>query len=91
VAHFFEYLEYELYRRGISIRFFYEVLFYGIFLPVSVGLALSGLSASRSELAWTTYYQNLKHNLERQLFNARSYEELGQVFLEFLCLYLSMD
>jgi len=91
VIFFFEYLEYELYRRGINIRFFYEVLFYGIFLPVSVGLALSGLSASRSELAWTTYYQNLKHNLERQLFNARSYEELGQVFLEFIKVVLPLS
>lgn len=80
----FEFLEYELYRRGISIRFFYEVLFYGILLPVSTGLALSGLAASRSELAWSIYYQNLKHNLDRQLYDARSYEELGQVFMEFV-------
>ena len=84
VVVFFEFLEYELYRRGISIRFFYEVIFYGILLPLSTGLALSGLAASRSELAWSTYYQNLKHNLDRQLYNARSYEELGQVFMEFV-------
>ena len=81
---FFEFLEYELYRRGITVRFFYEVLFYGILLPVSTGLALSGLAVSRSELAWSTYYQNLKRNLDRQLYSAASHEELGQVFMQFV-------
>lgn len=80
----FEFLEYQLDQRGINIRFVYEILFYGILLPLSTGLALSGLAASRSELAWSIYFQNLKHNLDRQLYNARSYDELGQVFMEFV-------
>ena len=83
---FFELIEYELHRLGIdaNTRLILEILFFAILLPVSIGLALSGMSASRSELSWSVYYQTLKHNLERQLYDARSYDELAQIFMEFV-------
>ncbi|HLG31351.1 MAG TPA: hypothetical protein VI387_14165, partial [Candidatus Brocadiales bacterium] len=80
----FELLEYMPFARGVKGSFFFEVLFYGIFLPISTGLALSGLAASRSELAWSTYYQNLIRNLDLQLYNAHSHDELATVFLQFV-------
>ena len=64
---FFEFMEYRPFERGIQISFFYEIIFYGIILPLSTGLALSWLTTSRAELAWSTYYQNLIPNLNLQL------------------------
>lgn len=80
----FEYIEYQPFTQGVSDSFFFEILFYGIFLPLSTGLALSWLAASRSELAWLTYYQNLKHNLDLQLYNAHSEAELALSTLQFI-------
>ena len=82
----FELVEYELERFGFdaNTRFIFEIIFFVIFLPVTIGLALSGVSASRSELSRSIYFQNLMQNLDRELFYARSYDELGQLFTEFV-------
>ena len=80
----FEYFEYQPLQRGFSIRFFFEETSYGLILPATVGFALSALAASRSELAWTTYYQNLKQNLDLQLYNVHSHTELASVILQFV-------
>lgn len=80
----FEFVEYMPFQHGIKLNFFFEILFYAVFLPLSTGLSLSALAASRSELAWSIYYQNLKHNLEIQLSDAHSPDELADVFLQFV-------
>jgi len=80
----FEFVEYQPFTQGVSDSFFFEILFYGVFFPLSTGLALSWLAASRSELAWLAYYQNLKHNFELQLYNAHSETELASSILQFI-------
>lgn len=80
----FEYVEYQPFTQGVSDSFFFEILFYGILLPLSTGLALSWLAASRSELAWLAYYQNLKHNFDLQLSNAHSEAKLASSTLQFI-------
>lgn len=79
----FEGLEYRPFLEGISINFLEEILFYGVALPLSVGLALSWAASSRSELTWLNYYQNLTNNLIMQLHNAHSRRELASALLGF--------
>lgn len=76
----FEFLEYQLLLREVEIGFFIEIFFYGVVLPFATGMALSWLAA----LTFSTYYQDLKHNLNMQLYNANSYPELAEVFLQFV-------
>jgi signal transduction histidine kinase len=80
----FEFIEYQPFQQGVRTSFFFEIGFYGIVLPVSTGLALSWLARSRAELAWSIYYQNLIPNLTLQLHNTRTYDELAEVFLQFV-------
>ncbi len=80
----FEFLEYQPHLQGISSNFFFEILFYGVVLPLSMGIALSWAAASRSELAWSIYYQNLIPNLSLQMHHAHTYDELASVFLQFV-------
>jgi len=47
----FEFIEYHPLQQGLNPGFFFETLFYGIILPLSVGIALSWAAASRLELA----------------------------------------
>jgi len=79
----FEWLEYRPFLRGVNANFFAEIIFYGMALPLSTGLALSWLAATRSELSWLNYYQTLKNNLITQLNNAHSRQELAAVLLGF--------
>lgn len=81
---FYEFLEYLPHVRGITPLFLFEVIAYGIALPLSTGIALSALAASRSELAWSTYYQNLIPNLALQLHRTQTYDELASLFLQFV-------
>jgi signal transduction histidine kinase len=80
----FEFIEYQPFLQGISSNFFFEIIFYGIALPLSVGIALSWAAASRAELAWSTYYQDLIPNLSLQLHSAHTYNELASIFLQFI-------
>ena len=80
----FEFLEYEPFQEGVNASFFFEIFFYAIALPLSMGLALSWAAASRTELAWSAYYQDLIPNLNMQLHNSHSYDELASVFLQFV-------
>ena len=87
---FFEFMEYDPFQRGVVFSFFLEVGFYGIVLPVSTGLALSWLAGSRAELVWSTYYQDLKRNLDQQLHSVNSHNELAAVFLQFVRVVLPL-
>jgi len=80
----FEFIEYQPFLNGIPSSFFIEILFYGIVLPLSTGVALSWAAASRTELAWSAYSQGLIHNLGIQLHNAHSHNELAAVLLQFV-------
>lgn len=80
---FFEFMEYEPFQKGVVVSFLFEILFYGVVLPVSTGLALSWLATSRSELAWSIYSQNLKHNLDLQLHNSHTHAKLAEVIMQF--------
>jgi len=88
---FFEFLEYQPFQHGLSSNFFFEIIFYALILPTSVGIALSGLAASRSELAWSTYYQNLKRNLDSQLYNAHAHADLASVILQFVKVVMPLN
>ena len=79
----FEWLEYQPFLEGVNASFFTEITFYGVALPLSTGIALSWLAATRSELSWLNYYQNLKNNLITQLSHAHSRHELAAVLLGF--------
>ena len=68
----FEDIEYRPFTHGVSDSFFFEILSYGVFLPLSTGLALSWLATSRSDLAWLTYSQNLKYNFDLQIYNLKN-------------------
>lgn len=80
----FEFLEYQPFQRGVEMAFFFEIIFYGITLPLSTGLALSWLAASRAELLWTEYYQELIPNLGLQLHAVHTNDELAKVYLQFV-------
>jgi len=80
----FEFIEYQPFLNGVRPSFFFEILFYGIVLPLSTGVALSWAAASRTELAWSAYSQGLIHNLGIQLHNAHSHNELTTVLLQFV-------
>lgn len=80
----FEFIEYQPFQHGVNYAFFFEIIFYGITLPLSTGLALSWLAASRAELLWTEYYQELIPNLGLQLHAVRTYEALCKVYLQFV-------
>ena len=88
----FEFMEYHPFQqgRGIELSFLFEISFYGLILPASTGLALTALARSRTELAWSLYYQNLKHNLEQQLNNANSHAELASIIVQFLKVVLPL-
>ena len=81
---YFEFVEYQPFVRGVNLHFFFEILFYGVVLPASTGLALAWLAASRAELAWAMYYQDLIPNLTLQMHNAHTYDELANVFMQFV-------
>jgi signal transduction histidine kinase len=80
----FEFIEYQPFQQGVKNSFFFELAYYGVALPVSTGLALSWLARRRAELAWSIYYQNLIPNLALQLHDTHTYEELAEVFLQFV-------
>lgn len=80
----FEFMEYHPFQQGVKNSFFFELAYYGIALPVSTGLALSWLARRRAELAWSIYYQNLIPNLTLQLHGTHTYDELAEVFLQFV-------
>jgi len=88
----FEFMEYHPFQqgRGIELSFIFEISFYGLILPASTGLALTALARSRTELAWSLYYQNLKHNLEQQLHHANSHSELASTIVQFLKVVLPL-
>jgi len=88
----FEYMEYQPFQPGwdYDIGFFFETLFYGVVLPVSTGLALTWLAASRAEMARSIYYQTLKRNLDLQINSAPSHTKLAEATLEFIKLVIPL-
>lgn len=90
----FEFLEYNPSLEDVSNSFFFEITFYGIILPVSTGLALTSLAKFteiRTELAWSSYYGDLKHNLNIHLNNAHSHTELAETLLQFVKVILPLE
>lgn len=80
----YEFLEHYPLLEESPHTFAYELLFYGLILPVSAGLIFSQLAASRSELAWMVYSQNLVGNLGMQLQEVHAFHDLADAFLQFV-------
>lgn len=86
----FEFIEYDPFVEGVSRNFFFEIIFYGMIMPLSTGLSLSALAASRSELVWSKYYQNLSDNLAIQLQEIHNEDELARVFAQFMSVLMPL-
>ncbi len=87
----YEFLEHRPVLETSPHTFIYELIFYGVILPGSAGLIFSQLAASRSELAWMVYSQNLISNLGLQLQNTHTTYDLADVFLQFIRVVLPIN
>jgi signal transduction histidine kinase len=87
----YEFLEHGPLLRNTPNIFAYELFFYGIILPVSAGLIFSQLAASRSELAWMIYSQNLISNLGGQLQEVHTTHDLADAFLQFVKVVMPLN
>ncbi len=80
----YETFEYRPFTKGVNELFIFEVMVYGVSLPILTGLAFSLFASTRSELAWSIYSQNLRQNLRLQMNNAHTYKDVAEVLLQFL-------
>jgi len=70
-------------QRGIDYVFWSEVCFFGLVLPVIGGVILKLLARIRSEKGSITRYLELKKDLSRKLSEARDWDELTSILIQF--------